>query len=521
MNRISRAIPAFIVTVLLLFTTSPAQSQQLSIEDLQFGTNPSNSPLADFLSGIPGNNANQVSVGIALENLCGQLISDTTPLVPEIFNIFDVCFGVFGPVLAALGPGDTEFAQFVQNNASLLLGASGQEVAAMANSFTQLTPAGGIAAMERLNELRLAQAGSPTEQAIAFNARTGKLTMGLESGGGAGDVFNEGLRFYVNGDASTGKKDPTDLVTGYDLNGLSLDGGGDYRIDPNRFVGFNIAAREAKLDYVNDSSAEVSTYDISGYGLWFMKDDWYVQGNAGIGTSQIDLTRQLEFSSRSVVIVLPNGTTFFDPSSPRKRIVSKFDSGTNASRLFASLGGGRDFHNGPLTIGISGMFDYLDVNVDGYREHSNNFGGIPLELEIDDYSHESVRFIGAVDISRAMSTSYGVLSPFARGQWFHEFKDKPTTITARFAGDPFSVGFKQNNLFYSAGVPAVDPASGKPDPTTFTITSDTLDTDYFQFTTGISAVLKGGMQAFVSVDALVGLRDFSRYTLRAGISKEL
>lgn len=500
--------------------TDPAPGNGLSINDLQFGTNPSNSPLADFLSGIPGNNANEVSVGIALENLCGQLISETTPLVPQIFNIFDVCFGVFGPVLAALDPEDTEFAQFVEESAGLLLGASGQEVAAMANSFTQLTPAGAGASQERLNKLRLAQVDSSAE-VLAFDAHTGNLTMDLDSGGGAGDLFNEGWRFYISGDASTGEKDATELVTGYDLDGLGLNAGGDYRLDPKRYVGFNASIRELDLDYLNNSTAEVTTVDLAGYGLWFKDDSWYIQSHAGFGTSDIDMARQLQFTSRSTVIVLPDGTTFFDPDSPREEIVSTFASDTDASRLFASVVAGRDFHRGPVTIGVSGMLDYLDVSVDGYTEASDNFGGIPLQLEIDDYDHQSLRFIAGVDVSRSISTSYGVVTPFVRGEWIHEFKDEPTEITARFTGDPFSVGFEQNNLFYSGGVPAVDPATGDPDPTTFTITSDDPDTNYFQFTTGASTVFKGGMQAFVSLDALVGLRDFERYVFRIGVTKEL
>lgn len=520
MNTMTKAIPALIASGLLLCTISDAQSQDLSIEDLQYGTNPSNSPLADFLSGIPGNSANDISVGIALENLCGQIFADSTPLVPQIFNTFDLCFGVVGPVLAALDPEDKEFAQFVQESAGLLLGVSGQEVAAMAGSFTQLVPGGAISAENRLSHLRLAQAGSPTGKALAWDSRTGALTFDLESGGGAGDTFENRWRFYVNGDVTTGQQDTTELVEGYDLHGFSVNGGGDYRLERNRFIGFNLATDQVNLDYVGGSDGKVMTYDAAAYALLFRDDGWYVQGYAGLGTGKIDLSRSLRFRSRSSVITLPDGTTFLDLFSPIETIETNFNSNTDAGRLFTTVGAGRDLQRGPVTIGVSGSLDFLRVNVDGYTETTDDPRGDPLKLQINDYNYRSLRFIAAVDASRPISTSYGVMTPFVRGEWIHEFEDNPTAIRARFAADPFSVGFVQNNLSYLGGAPAVNPQTGQPDPTTFVITSDNPDTDYFQFSTGANAVLPQGVQAFVSLEALVGLRNFERYTLHFGVSKE-
>lgn len=520
MNTTKRAFPAFIVVVVLLWTVPDTQGQDLSIETLHYGTNPSNSPLADFLSGIPGNSANDISVGIALENLCGQIFSDTTPLTPQVFNAFDLCFGVVGPVLAALDPEDKEFAQFVQESAGLLLGVSGQEVAAMAGSFTQLVPGGAVSAQDRLSRLRLTQADSPTDRALAWDSRTGELTFDLASGGGAGDAFGNRWRFYVNGNATTGKRDTTELVEGYDLRGVSVNGGGDYQLKRDRFIGFNLAVDRADLDYVGGSDGKVTAYDAAAYALLFRDNGWYLQGYAGLGSGRIKLSRGLRFRSRSRVIELPDGTTFLDLSSPIETVATNFNSDTHAGRVFATLGTGRDIQRGPVTIGVSGSVDYLKVNVNGYSESTDDPHGDPLKLEIDDYDHRSLRFIAAADVSRAVSTSHGVVTPFVRGEWIHEFEDNPTEIRARFAADPFSAGFVQNNPGYSDGVPAVNPQTGQPDPTTFIITSDNPDTDYFQLSTGASAVFPQGVQAFISLEGLVGLRNFERYTLHVGVSKE-
>lgn len=518
LNRIKETVPAIAIT--LLFITSGARAQEVSIETLQFGTNTSRSPLADYLSGIPGNSANDISVGIALENLCGQIFSDETPLVPATFNVFDLCFGTVAPVLVALDPEDTEFAQFVEESAGFLIGVSGQEVASLATGFTQLTPAGAATAQNRLTKLRLAQADSPTGRALAFDSRTGELTFGLDSGGGAGDSIGTPWRFYVNGDASTGEKDTTELETGYDLDGMSLDAGGDYRLDDQRFVGFNLAATQVDLKYINGSEGDVETYDAAGYALWFRDNGWYFQGHAGLGTSNIDMSRQLRFRTRSGVFTLPDGTTFLNLLSPIETITTKFNGNTDANRVFVTVGAGRDIQRGPVTIGISSAFDFLDVDVDGYRETAEDVRGRSLELEVDDFDHQSLRLITGLDISRAISTSHGVVVPYVRGEWIHEFEDDPTSIRARLAADPFSTGFTQTNGTYLGGAPAVDPATGRPDPTTFVITSDEPDADYFQFSTGASAVFRDGLQAFVSIETVIGLRDFERYALRLGLSKE-
>jgi uncharacterized protein with beta-barrel porin domain len=358
------------------------------------------------------------------------------------------------------------------------------------------------------------------DRAIAYDSRTGRLTYGLDSGGGAGDLFGSGWRVYANADATTGEKDTTELTLGFDLDGFSMDAGADYRLDPDRFVGFNIAINQVDLDYVSGSDGDVQTYDASVYGLWFKDDGWYLQGHAGIGTSNIDLSRRLRFRTRSGVFVLPDGTSFLDLFSPLVTIDANFDSETDAGRLFGTLTAGRDIQKGPWTIGISGALDYLDVSVDGYTENADDLRANALELEINDYDHQSLRLIAGVDVSRPVSTRFGVVVPFVRGEWIHEFEDDPSRIQARFAADPFSTGFVQNNNVYLGGVPAVNPVTGRPDPTTFVITSDDPDPNYFQFSTGASAVLKQGFQAFVSLDALVGLRDFNRYTLRVGVSKE-
>jgi outer membrane autotransporter protein len=90
----------------------------------------------------------------------------------------------------------------------------------------------------------------------------------------------------------------------------------------------------------------------------------------------------------------------------------------------------------------------------------------------------------------AISTRWGVLSPFLRSEWVHEFKGDSRDVTG-------SVG-----------------------PTVVTIQTNDPDRNYFNLGTGLSATFKGGISAFLDYDVILGRTNFASHSFTGGVRLE-
>ena len=78
----------------------------------------------------------------------------------------------------------------------------------------------------------------------------------------------------------------------------------------------------------------------------------------------------------------------------------------------------------------------------------------------------SIRSELGVQLSRAISTNFGVVLPYVGATWVHEFEDRGSDIQARFVVDPYSEDFDQL---------AEDLPGGNNRPTLFIIPGDEND----------------------------------------------
>lgn len=348
----------------------------------------------------------------------------------------------------------------------------------------------GVAA--RLKTLRVADAGARDRaEMVAFQADPGQLDYHFETGGGAGDGDFSRWSVYANGELFGGDRDPTALEAGFDLDGGRITLGTDYRVRDNLFVGASLDYIAAAADFDNDSELDTDGLDLTLYGTSYTDTGLYFEGTIGAGTSDYSQDRRFRY----VVPAVPGPVG----SGPGVTIVDQTaSSDTDGDQWFASLGVGKDVNVGAgLTASFSGYLDYLDATIDGFTETIT--GGAPgsgMALTVGDQDISSLRSTLGAQISKAISTERGVVLPFARAEWIHEFDNDSRTIIARFAEDAITT-------------------------TSFQLTTEEPDEDYFRLGGGLSTVLAGGLQAFVSVDTVLGLDDLSYYSITAGISKEL
>lgn len=318
-----------------------------------------------------------------------------------------------------------------------------------------------------------------------------------QTGGTAGaDDFSR-WGFFLNGVYGTGDKDADKNENQFDFDGYGITTGIDYRLTGNMVAGiaYGYADTDADIDdekgSVSSSAAGTGQGDQSSksntvvlYGTYF-EENIYFDGT--VGFSSIDLEGE-----RSIAYGLVNQTALMD---------------TDGEQFSFSFGGGYNHHlGGAWNARYYARLDYVDIEIDGYRERSkeDTAAGVDpfnpdtdkdsLIMEIGDQDIESLQSVLGMDFTYIVSTGFGVLTPYAKVQWHHEFKDDSRRITAKYIFDP------TNDILR--------------------FTSNAADEDYFGLSLGINSVLREGMQIFANYDTVLGLDNVSHHLFTAGLRVE-
>jgi outer membrane autotransporter protein len=105
--------------------------------------------------------------------------------------------------------------------------------------------------------------------------------------------------------------------------------------------------------------------------------------------------------------------------------------GTEGSEWSTFIGGGYDFHVGPLTVGPIASLQYTDVGIDEFSEK-----GSLAPLDIHSGSAESLRSDVGFRTFYQWQIGKMVVEPSLKAAWEHEYKYSALPVTAGFAGIP-------------------------------------------------------------------------------------
>jgi uncharacterized protein with beta-barrel porin domain len=289
------------------------------------------------------------------------------------------------------------------------------------------------------------------------------------------------LGVFLNGTFTLGDKDSTSREAGFDFDAFGLTAGLDYRLIDNLVLGaaFSYNSTEADLDS-SGGNVDVDRYVGSIYGLYYIGERFYLDGIASIGGNTYDMGRNIRYQIPGLV---PGTVTVVN---------QKAQSDTDGMEYSFGLGAGYDFHLGGFTLGPFGRLNYVKAEIDGYQETINNTApGVGLNLAFEDQDVDSFTTALGAQVAYAISTTWGVVLPQLRLEWQHEFLNDSRTIQARFVNDPAR--------------------------TTFGLTTDNPDRDFFNLGAGISAVFARGKSAFLYYESVLGLKDITAHNIVAGI----
>jgi uncharacterized protein with beta-barrel porin domain len=431
------------------------------------------------LNNIPGMNGVQTPTAALIQGICGPLNALTGKSTQEQ-QLADACRAMVqtsndqqgvGPTAFSLGLSEDELKDGLQ--------AVAPEEANAFNQGRTVSASGPIGA--RLLALRNGTGGAALAQSgFSLNGRrlalADLLPEGSRGGGASADaVGGSPWGGFVNGHYTQGSRDSSSLESGFDFNDAGLTAGVDYRFSPSFVAGaaLNYASTSADFDH-NLGDVESDNYGLSVYSSYNL-GSYFIDGFVSY--------TKLEFDSKRN-IVIPSTTAVPGINTAAK-------ASPDADQYAAAIGGGYDWAMGDLTVTPFVRLNYLHLKVDGYTESEPVSS---LGLTVGDRSVTSLQSVVGGQITKAISTSGGVISPYGGVQWIHEFRNDSSDIKAKYTYDPFN--------------------------TSFTIPSSDPDRNYFLLRGGVTGVFANGISAFANIETAVGLRDTDYASIVVGARVE-
>ncbi|MFZ5720957.1 MAG: autotransporter outer membrane beta-barrel domain-containing protein [Pseudomonadota bacterium] len=331
----------------------------------------------------------------------------------------------------------------------------------------------------------------------AGNAVAGRLSALSRLGGGArvaalyrpivlaaqGDTAGLGgasvppLQGFVNLSGGWGERDTDLYEAGYDFDSRSITAGFDFRFSDAFTGGVALSYGDTDADFDADGG-ELEAEAIVGsiYGLWTASDRVQVSALVSYGRIDYSSERRIFYTEDPGVVIdrVARGDTEGD----------QWEGTLTVNYL---MGGEDGWSYGPH-LALSGRA----LDLDAFTET----GADGLNLAFEDQSTESFQVILGFDVSRAISTQSGVVSPYARVETVYETLDNRRNVPVLYAND--TTGF----------FPGVRLTTNAPDRWRFLLGG------------GIAGQFANGWSAFADAETVLGLRDTRGVNLTVGLRKE-
>jgi uncharacterized protein YhjY with autotransporter beta-barrel domain len=294
---------------------------------------------------------------------------------------------------------------------------------------------------------------------------------------GLGGASVPPLQAFVNVVIGGGDKDRDPLESGYDFDQRSISGGVDYRFSDTFTAGVALSYGDTDLDFdAQGGSLEAETLVGSVYALWTLTPQLQLTGLVAYG--------QIDFTSDRTINYAENATSTISRVAHGK---TEGDQWEGTLTLSYAMDGKDGWSYGP-SFAVSAR----TLDLDAFDETGAN----GLNLSFPDQSADSLQLIAGFDISKAISTQGGVISPYARVQGIYETKDDSRAVRIRYVAD--TTGFFQG----------IRLTTRAPDRTRFLVGG------------GLAGQFANGWSGFADAETLIGLRDTTSYAFTLGLRKE-
>ena len=436
--------------------------------------------------------------------LLGVCAAGPGPACPDdVFRVFTETRELVHTANELLGSGDTTFslALDIDGLGFALRWTAAEEMAAQGSMTTEFAASQISALSARISALRWGVSGPRMTRQIQSGdgairvANSGPLAIG---GGASADADAERIysrwSWFIDGAFGYGDKGPTVLEDAFDFDGQEISVGVDYRFSPALAAGVMAGHSNKEVDFDSSRSivdGDIKTDGYSGMAYALLEGDHaYLSGSLGYQWLSHDSRRRITYPSQNPLV---------------PAVDSLATSTTTSSAVLATLGAGYALRWGAFSVEPSVGLDYVQANVDGFRETSvNNFSGgspdDPFDLKIGDQEIESLDGSIGLQLQYVFTPRFGVLVPYLSGRYHRELLDDVRRVSALYAD-----AFQQL-------VQTID--------ADFQVPTDPPDDAYSTVAAGVTVVLAGGLMGFVQYLQVLDLEDYSDRVITGGVRYE-
>jgi outer membrane autotransporter protein len=317
------------------------------------------------------------------------------------------------------------------------------------------------------------------------------LLAGLEpedyAGGGAsadpGSTQFGPWSVFANGAYGAGTKQPTTYDDAFAFGGTQFSVGADRRLSPHMVAGFLLSTLHQDLDFDSSESTASGGVHGVGYGItgYFQLegDAAYLNISLGAQRMTLDTTRVVAYPSNNSLVPSVNTT---------------FTSSTVANSWLMTFGSGYNFHTHGFAAEPYLNAQYLHTHIDGFSESSSG-PDLGFATSVAGQNVSSLVSVAGLKFSYAILPPFGVILPYAYGEYRHEFKDPSQNVGSQFAmtapGDDY-----------------------------FEIPTDSINPNYYEVGGGVSSVLPHGAQLYAQYMKVLKLEYYTDYVVSAGFRFE-
>lgn len=290
-----------------------------------------------------------------------------------------------------------------------------------------------------------------------------------------GGLLAQRLGVFVNGTLTQGDKDATANERGFELSGVDLTLGVDYRLNPQAVFGVALGYSSSQTDLDNaGGSLDGQGFSTNLFGSYYPSQRSYLDGTLSFGGFDYEQDRHIRYTAQGTPVDQTAEADYF------------------GYQFGAMLSGGYDWRWRGLTGGPLVHLQYIRTEIGAYTEQVSdaNAPGAGWAVAIDSQDYESLTYGLGGQLVYAVSTGWGVVQPQLRGRWIVEAEDDVRVVTGHFLGDPAETAFRM--------------------PT------DRPDTRYYDLGVGASTVLAGGFSAYGFYNTILGFEDLTQYTVNFG-----
>jgi outer membrane autotransporter protein len=433
-------------------------------------------PIVPLLAELPGLTPNQLSVAQALDSLCPRLTTRGTQqeLTEGEAALLRRCNAI-------------TFGSTADEQVRALDEISPQDLNATRTQALNLSRIQLANISDRLLALR---AGAKGISLVGLNLGlngdalpVAELTEGVGKllGGGASSdadsLLDSRLGLWLRGNYSFGTKEATHADHGFDSDQWGLMAGADFRFSPRYVLGAAVGYGRSDVAFGARDSGGLASRAITGalYATMYSEGGgFYLDAIANYVRSSHDSTRRIDFTEGG------------------SRVLVDARADADGATFGSAVTLGYDFAIGAFTISPSVGYNYLNTEIDSFREVT----GEGLDMIFDAQTYASATGNAALRLTYAWKTSIGVIVPQIRGEFIREFLSGEESFGVRFANDPFD------------------------DTPRIIVRTESPDRSYWRLATGLAAQFKHGIAAFVEYQRLESLELFSYEDVAAGLRVE-